>query len=145
MDNYCQVVKPGDTVYHLGDVAFSEESGSSIRKLPGRKYLIVGNHDHRWRKSFSQWGFSWSKDVFELRIGGGTRKGGHTLWLSHYAHRVWPKRHYGTLHLYGHSHGNLPFYPQSADVGVDAWNYYPVSLEEVAQYIKTNGENHELD
>ena len=28
--------------------------------------------------------------------------------LCHYAMRVWDRSHYGSWHLYGHSHGNLP-------------------------------------
>lgn len=39
--------------------------------------------------------------------------------LSHYGHRVWHGSHKGWIHLYGHSHGSLPAYGKSMDVGVD--------------------------
>ena len=47
MGNWADTVKPGDIIYHLGDVYFGshDEAGKMLRKLPGRKRLIVGNHD----------------------------------------------------------------------------------------------------
>lgn len=139
-DNYCKLVKKGDSVYHLGDVAFSEEAGRKIRKLPGQKYLIIGNHDQKFRRSLKDWGFNWVKDVYNLRINPRDRNNRIEVWLSHYAHRVWPKKHYGTYHAHGHSHGALPFYEQSADVGVDNWEFYPVSLESLIQFIDNDGD-----
>ena len=73
---------------------------------------------------------------------------GQAIWLSHYAHRVWPKAHYGAWHLYGHSHGKLPETDNlSMDIGVDATalrlneslsseNYRAVSFEEVSEIMK---------
>lgn len=47
IDNWNSLVKPGDKVYHLGDVFFGskEEFKSLWPKLNGRKRLVVGNHD----------------------------------------------------------------------------------------------------
>lgn len=50
-DNWNDTVKDGDIVYHLGDVYFGkgsygEEWAKRFRKLPGRKRLILGNHDN---------------------------------------------------------------------------------------------------
>jgi hypothetical protein len=39
--------------------------------------------------------------------------------LCHYGMRVWPASHHGSVHFYGHSHGRLPGYGRSRDVGVD--------------------------
>jgi calcineurin-like phosphoesterase family protein len=60
------------------------------------------------------------------------------VFLSHYAHVVWHHSDRGVYHLYGHSHGNLepwrekhmPSAP-SLDVGVDCWDYRPVSFATV--------------
>ena len=72
---------------------------------------------------------------------------GQRIWLSHYAHRVWPRSHHGAWHLYGHSHDSLADDADSLsfDVGVDAvaarladggerrpCDYRPMSFEEVA-------------
>lgn len=48
IDNWNSVVKPGDKVYHLGDVTFGDKEryiGSIHNRLRGQKRLIVGNHD----------------------------------------------------------------------------------------------------
>lgn len=58
------------------------------------------------------------------------------LFCSHYAHRVWPKSHHGSLHLYGHSHGTLPDSGnRSMDVGVDTNKFRPYSLEDIVAKI----------
>lgn len=44
-ENWRRVVKGGDDVFHLGDVAFRDEGVELVRSLPGRKHLILGNHD----------------------------------------------------------------------------------------------------
>jgi calcineurin-like phosphoesterase family protein len=51
--------------------------------------------------------------------------------LSHYAQRTWQGAFRGAWHLYGHSHGNLPPFRKSMDVGVDAWDFRPVSFEQI--------------
>lgn len=45
VERYNDVVRDGDTVYFLGDVAISRRSLPIIGRLPGRKILIKGNHD----------------------------------------------------------------------------------------------------
>ncbi|MCB0512609.1 MAG: metallophosphoesterase, partial [Bacteroidetes bacterium] len=49
IDNWNSVVKPGDIVYHLGDVTMGQKShgqfSSLWTRLNGRKRLVVGNHD----------------------------------------------------------------------------------------------------
>ena len=71
--------------------------------------------------------FEWIRDVYTVRVGK------QSIFLSHYAHRVWDKSHHGVYHLYGHSHGTLPDLNDSLsfDVGVDCHNYTPLSFEEV--------------
>lgn len=47
IDNWNEVVKPQDKIYHLGDVYFGaqNEADDILSKLQGKKRLIVGNHD----------------------------------------------------------------------------------------------------
>lgn len=49
-DNYIanqwkKVVRKGDRVFLLGDVAFGKKNLEILGNLPGLKYLIMGNHD----------------------------------------------------------------------------------------------------
>jgi calcineurin-like phosphoesterase family protein len=121
------VVQPGDRVYHLGDFAWGNQHRQFVKALNGQHYLIRGNHEG---KVSDDAGFIWVKDVFQLKIEG------TLIWLSHYAHRVWPQSHYGAYALHGHSHGKLPGLGRSLDVGVDCWDYYPVSLDEVKSQLE---------
>lgn len=43
--NWNAVVKPGDKVYHLGDVVISKRCLPTVGRLNGDKVLIRGNHD----------------------------------------------------------------------------------------------------
>jgi calcineurin-like phosphoesterase family protein len=37
----------------------------------------------------------------------------------------------GWLNLHGHSHGRLAPLPRQVDVGVDAWDFRPVTLAQI--------------
>lgn len=66
-------------------------------------------------------------------------KGQRFIVLLHYAMKVWNASHYGTWHLYGHTHGELPDDETSLsfDVGVDCHNFYPISYDEVKEIMST--------
>jgi len=124
IERFNECVKPGDTVYHLGDFSFARDPALVFRRLNGNKHLILGNHDWKRERELRKLSWGWVKDVYMLRVGKKTK-----IWLSHYAHRVWPNGHHGSIHLYGHSHNGLPDVGKSCDVGVDAWDYKPVHLD----------------
>ena len=177
--NWRAVVKPNDKVYHLGDVAFGNEEkvtriAGLIRKLPGQKFLIPGNHDSArnlkiffiYEKAFDIPGnhdyfarilnmFEHEKgfDIklalpqrFELDINGiqlpkdvppppmrGEKR--LPIVLDHYPLMSWNRSGHGALHLHGHCHACVPATNQRLDVGVDAWNYAPASLEDVLRHL----------
>lgn len=135
IDNWNRVVGKKDTVYHLGDFIFSREhiANHLLSQLQGQIILIKGNHDpgHLFRSPR----FQAVKDVHIVR------HQRQKIFLSHYAHRTWQFINQGAWHLFGHSHGNLPSHGKSFDVGVDCWDYTPVSFDQV----KEKMENLELD
>lgn len=45
VENWNKVVKPGDTVWHLGDFCFGRPSLWYAGRLNGIKRLVLGNHD----------------------------------------------------------------------------------------------------
>lgn len=124
IDGWNARVAPGDTIFHLGDFAFADHA-HYIARLNGHKRLIRGNHDHKNRLRRELW-----HTVDELLHV--TVDDTH-LVLCHYALRVWNRSHHGAIHLFGHSHGNLPGNSQSCDVGVDSWQFRPVRLEEIRE------------
>jgi calcineurin-like phosphoesterase family protein len=50
-------VKPGDTVYHLGDVVINKKSLHLVSRLNGRKILVRGNHDIFKDEEYREVGF----------------------------------------------------------------------------------------
>ena len=46
--------------------------------------------------------------------------------------------HRGDIHLYGHSHGNLPGTAASTDVGVDCFDFAPVTLDRICERLAEN-------
>lgn len=130
-NNWNATVGPEDTVYHLGDFSFGLPD-KYLARLNGRIFFVFGNHDREMKrvKQEKKWNHkvTWLPDLAEVEVEG------QKIVLCHYAMLVWNKSHHNTWHLYGHSHGSLPDNPQSNsfDVGVDCWNYYPVSFSEVA-------------
>lgn len=129
-------VRNADTVYDLGDFAFDDHT-PYLRRLNGQKHLCPGNYDH---SNLVNKAVGWAS-VEKLRHIK-NHPSGVFLVLCHYALRVWNRSHHGAIHLYGHSHGNLPGDSQSCDVGVDCWDFYPVNLDQIldrlAGYVKHN-------
>ena len=132
VDNWNAVVRPVDDVWHLGDFAHRGDDRAIERifkRLHGRKRLIVGNHDGKATLSLP-----WMEPPIHMRtIGAGRQR----IVLCHCGLRTWPGYHRGALHLYGHSHGRLPGNSRSLDVGVEAWDYRPASLDEVLARLAT--------
>ena len=143
--NYQAVVRPSDQVFFLGDFAFKSLAAKILPRLPGNKTLIIGNHDwdkpgrmsERRRDELLEAGFSKIVDTYLLRVRDGISQGKHQwIWLAHYAQRTWPKKWSGGWHLFGHSHGRMPDDSLSTDVGVDCWDYKPVSYEQLRKHFK---------
>jgi calcineurin-like phosphoesterase family protein len=146
IDNFNQLIKPGDEWYHLGDVAFGGHENIKVFMDAincKNVHLIFGNHDQHiepvdspYRKLFKS-----CRQRFELSLRVGTETSGKfgktRIFMSHYAHRVWNQSHHGTIHLYGHSHGTLSGIGKSMDVGVDTNNLYPYHLDEILDIMKT--------
>jgi calcineurin-like phosphoesterase family protein len=130
------VVGESDIVYHLGDFSMSLGDEERVRtifsRLKGQKKLVLGNHDHRKANAIHPTlaRLDWlGTPTTALE----TTDHGRRVFLSHYAHRVWPGCHKGAVHFFGHSHGNLPPQGRSRDVGVDCpdTGFAPRTFEEL--------------
>lgn len=114
----------GDVGHRAADVeAFME----AIRPYWSKIHLIRGNHDDRaaWKLRHL---FDSAHEAFYLRINPEVR-----LYLSHYACRTWRNSHHGSIHLHGHSHGALPRWGRSMDVGTMLNCFYPYALHYIVQ------------
>lgn len=117
-----------DTVFHLGDFCFgsSETVVEMRRRLNGEIILIEGNHDSK-RNALKAIGVTVRQSHF-IEIGG------VNLYLRHkpqYDTTKWPEgTHY---HFHGHCHGKVgrKHHGRMIDVGVDCWNFKPMTLDEI--------------
>ncbi len=142
IENWNAVVGKNDIVYHLGDFAFGtrRQIADVLFRLNGRIYLCIGSHDEYTIKCYA--------DKFEdvqpyylikphVKQKYADAKMAQPIFLAHYCYRVWPMSHYGSWHLYGHSHGMISSETSKVgkllDVGVDEHNYYPWTLDEVTE------------
>jgi calcineurin-like phosphoesterase family protein len=140
-----EVVGADDIVYHLGDFTLGGLSKfkAITCQLNGKLRILPGSHDHGWLKNYDDSVCTAHGHLVELLPplvslevpGLNTGRHSQVIVLCHYAMRVWDRSHYGSWHLHGHSHGKLPRYERSYDVGVDSNVYRPVNLERVAQII----------
>jgi len=126
IERWNAVVGPEDEVWHLGDFAVRRPASYMapvLAALRGRKHLIAGNNDGPATRSLGGWVAV--GDYAEIEADG--RK----LVLCHYPFRVWNGSGKGALNLHGHSHGRLKPQARQIDVGVDAWDFRPVRLDEI--------------
>ena len=128
-----------DRVYHLGDFSWCP-AFPILERLNFRSMIwILGNHDRKVKEGIMS---SKGRDIKICRYMEEISVNGQEITLCHYSMRRWNKSHYGTWHLYGHSHGTLPPYRLSMDVGVDAHDFYPVSFEEVKKFMNEQLASH---
>lgn len=134
IQNWNSIIRPGDTVYHLGDFSFTDPLYYR-KRLNGNILLIKGNHDKlsntKYLKIFG--------GVFDIHM---VKIVTPHIVLCHYPFAEWNGSCKGTWHLWGHSHGNRPEPNNlSFDIGVDCWNYFPVSYDQVKEKMEKKIEN----
>jgi calcineurin-like phosphoesterase family protein len=122
------VVKAGDTVYDLGDTYFKSPRLYEGR-FNGMTIRIKGSHDHDIKEP----------RMLVIKPKGLVDEYGNQIHITlcHYPMRSWEMSHYASWALFGHHHGTLEPYGLSFDVGVDCWDFYPISLEQVAEKMAT--------
>lgn len=130
IDNWNNVVEPGDIVFHLGDFSFAktrEDNENIFSQLHGEKYLIIGNHDKLSQE------LPWIGKYHYYEINFKSKR----FIFSHYPIEEWNGFHRGSYHLHSHTHSRPNYSPVSTiknrlDVGWDHLNSL-VSLEETIE------------
>ena len=130
IENHNKVVtNNNDRVYHLGDFAVGSPARIKeiFSRLRGQHFLVKGNHDGK-----DVLALPW-QNIYETK---GTRINGRYIWMSHYPHRSWNRAYHGSWHIFGHVHSRCMPWGKSCDVGVDSWNYTPVSFEQLSELMQ---------
>jgi calcineurin-like phosphoesterase family protein len=126
VERWNETVGPDDEVRHLGDFAIRQQRGVTtelLARLQGRKHLLTGNNDPPATTELDGW--ESVQAYAEIMVDG------VALVLCHYPFRSWRGMAKGWINLHGHSHGRLKPQPRQFDVGVDVWDYRPVTLGEI--------------
>jgi calcineurin-like phosphoesterase family protein len=153
-------VGESDTVYFLGDIFWTQNGPAAFQRacsfmsrLNGSiRVLVQGNHDKFSQAQYLKMGFTHVVQECVLKLAG------HRVRLSHYPRRPpWWTRLFkknarilrymdrrppkdGLFLLHGHTHSvqHVNEGRKEIHVGVDAWNYYPVSLSQIESIIARN-------
>lgn len=157
--NWNSVVGPDDTVYCLGDLSLAIRPIELFsHRLNGKKFLVPGNHD--WchpahpksktpakllamQEKYQHHGWYVLPIHHFIHLDGTT-----TVKLCHLPYKgdSTDERYHkyrlddeGEWLLHGHSHSSKDTYQKGRmiDVGVDAHNYTPVSLDKILEIIRS--------
>ena len=153
--NWNEVVKPEDTVFHLGDVMLGDNDYgmSCLRQLNGTIYIIPGNHDTPTRIKLYKTlenvhvleseipGFEAAAATFKYKK--------YKFYLSHHPTMTSnldadPHLRANLINLYGHTHQKKHFYedrPYMLHVGLDSNNNTPILLDDAIQMMKDEIQN----
>lgn len=132
INNWNSVVTSRDIIYHLGDFSFGE-ARKYLNELNGTIYFVRGNHEKPLIHEIGQANIPY---IRHLKIDNYPE-----IVISHFAMRVWNKSHFGSWHLFGHSHGTLEGQGKSFDVGVDCNNFTPISIIDIERRMQSLPEN----
>lgn len=139
IENWNSVIKPDDGVLFLGDLfgpirIHADRYSEIINRLNGKIYWILGNHDYPRTYTLDRKAVRKIRSISDLQT---FKINGRIMVGCHYAMRVWDRSHYGSYHVYGHSHGQLKDDPHSlsVDVSLDANSYFPVHFDDLIHTI----------
>lgn len=137
-----EIVQPEDLTYILGDVAFcnAQDATAIVRRLNGTKILVEGNHD---RKALHDKAF---RNCFaEVHKYLDISYNGTKIVMLHYPIAEWDQMHRGSVHFYGHLHGNTSGIEKyrCMDAGMDATGFIVMSMEDaIKQALKGEIKSH---
>ena len=119
-----------DVVFHLGDFAFENVNRipDFVKKLNGRKFLLLGNHD-RYKK------VDWIKAGFERVFTQPFLLDGKFV----FSHEPLLEIPDGKVNVYGHVHGSKYFNtidPNRICVCVERWNCAPIEYDFIKSQFK---------
>lgn len=164
ISNWNSVVPTDGLTFIVGDAFLGDRlrlMHAYLPRLNGRKILVSGNHDKTFAGSASGWKHvrSYLDAGFEQVMAWGTYKlpptrpdrTGRTVLMSHFPydgdsrgvdrHSGARLRDEGQVLLHGHVHGKFKTHRSAAtgalqvNVGVDVWDYTPVSMTTLAHLI----------
>lgn len=144
IEKWNKIVKPEDIVYHLGDVMLNDnEKGiECIKRLNGKIFLILGNHESENRRNmfFTECAHKIDGGWYSYVI----KYDKLSIYLSHYPtitanyNDKFFSQH--VINFHGHTHQKFNFmFPNNPfiyHVGVDSHDCTPINIEEAIAEVK---------
>jgi calcineurin-like phosphoesterase family protein len=131
IQKYREKVKEEDEVYFIGDLTLAGPDNrfnieKLLDKLPGKKHLILGNHDRLDPFDYVKIGFNTVHTALDFP------QDNVSLCHDPAVHCAIPDNRY----LYcGHVHSLFKICKRVINVGVDVWDYFPVSSTQLYDLI----------
>lgn len=142
IENYNSFITDNDTVYFLGDVASKitfEETWEIMSRLKGHKILIKGNHDYSYNYNEQNEVKKIFEEICEYIV---VDYNGIVFVMMHYPLLSWFNSRKGSVMLHGHIHAKRSYNVKNQiiglrrfDVGIDANNYFPVSINQIKDWL----------
>lgn len=134
-------VQKDDDVWILGDFCCQSDKDpiNYLRRLKGRKHLIVGNHDTELLQN--EKALAYFESVDDMKFIQDTYKGETIqVCLCHFPIAQWNAYHNGSWHVYGHIHNRkddtyeiMKTRNHALNAGCMINNYAPVSFRELVE------------
>jgi len=135
-----KVVRPNDIIINVGDVIFtkgeSEEIKKVIKKLNGRKILVMGNHDRKSMAFYLSNGFDFVCEKFTWQFNN------HRLLFLHNPNNIIARdyRDYNFI-IHGHWHNKGKFVRKRGkcrivNVSTEQLNHIPINLVTLINKVK---------
>jgi len=124
IDKHNSRVSPADTVYFIGDFTLSKNYhlvNRLVNKLNGRKILILGSHEDFRPFTYISMGFESVHTSLEV----------NGMILNHDYVVSYVNR--SKIFLCGHAHDLFLVQKNVINVGVDVWDFYPVSESQIEE------------
>ena len=126
-----------DDVYILGDFAYhnGNSAGWYLKRLKGRKHLVIGNHDRHTLRDQSACSCFASIEKMLL-----IEDNGRMVSLCHFPIAEWNGKRRGGYHVHGHLHNRrdevyefMRRFDRALNAGCMLNGYRPVTLEELTE------------
>ncbi|MDT8853447.1 metallophosphoesterase [Paracoccaceae bacterium Fryx2] len=133
LQNFESQVGWDDDLWIVGDFGFGGGMHRAylercFQRLPGRKHLIVGNHDKPWVRTLG-----WASVHDIVSVTDGDRR----FLLCHYPMITRDHARRGAVQVFGHVHNNWLGSRNAVNVGVDVWNFRPVQAADILRRART--------
>ncbi|WAL63256.1 metallophosphoesterase family protein [Amycolatopsis cynarae] len=152
VERWNATVRPGDQVWHLGDVGMGRLArfAGTLRQLHGEIHLVTGNHDEPWPglRQAHRHQRAWLEHFATVQAYARRRIAGRNVLLCHFPYEgdhtgedrasQYRLPDLGLWLLHGHVHSEWRTRGRQLNVGLDVNAMRPVHLDTIAAEISAN-------